>query len=147
MKRSPLRRVRLVRRLRAVSKKMVSLRALKKLAREVVVELRDQHQCQRCPNSGHDFQHRDRNGKIVAGPPEIHWAHVLAGRAKTLMLKPWAAMALCAGCHFWYDANGGGAMGSKSREWWASKFPEREILLRTWELDRRRPKFNAELER
>lgn len=136
MKRTPLARRS---RLRPVSKKQVTVAALNKLARHLVVVLRDEGACQRCGTSSHDAWHRNRAGKMEPGPPQIHWAHIRAGRAKSLAHQPWAAMALCAGCHFWFDANGNGKPGSASREWWAAQFPDRDILLRHWEHQDRHP--------
>lgn len=101
------------------------------LCRRLVVEIRDHDTCQRCGARRCDSQ--------------IHWAHVKAGRAKSLTWQPWASLALCAGCHFWYDGNGNGKPGTESRLWWASKWPDRDFCLQAWERERRRPKFDAAL--
>lgn len=129
--------------LRPVAKRKRPYKAkLTALCRRLVVELRDKKQCQRCPNSGHDLEHRNRSGLIVFGPPQIHWAHVKAGRAESITYHPAMSMALCAGCHFWYDANGNGKQGTESRRWWAAMFPDRDLKLRLWETDRNRAKFD-----
>jgi hypothetical protein len=119
-------------RIRPVSKKRTSRAALVKLARRLVVELRDGNTCQRCGNIGGDCC-------------KIDWAHVKAGRALSLTYAPWAALALCAGCHFFFDGNGNGKPDTLSRRWWAEKFPDRDLLLRQWEQQRSRPKFDPDL--
>lgn len=103
-------------------------KTLTKLARRLVVELRDRNTCQRC-------------GK-TSQVSKIDWAHVKAGRSVHITWKPWAALALCAGCHNWYDANGNGKTDTSSRRWWAMKWPERELQMLAYEHSRgRQPKF------
>jgi len=122
--RSPLRS-----KLRAVGLGKNWRKQLDELCRKVVVEVRDKETCQRC-------------GNTKAAGNKIDWAHVKAGRSINLAWIPWASMALCAGCHFYFDANGNGRVGSPSRFWWAGKFPKRDVLLRVWEQQRSRPKFD-----
>lgn len=107
-------------------------RKLTQLCRRLVVEVRDQHRCQRC-------------GK--GSPSQIQWAHVKTRGAKSLVYVPWASLALCAGCHFWFDGNKGRfATPGPGLKWWQEKFPDRWIKLACWETGPRRPvDRNAEL--
>lgn len=118
---------------RATKRKTQATNAqLKKLCRYLVVELRDKDTCQRC-------------GNTKAAGNQIHWAHVRAGRAETLQYQEWASMALCAGCHFFFDGRGNGKPGTESRAWWAQKWPDRDLKLTAWEHQRNRPKFDPVL--
>jgi len=130
-RKTPLARaLRAMRKPQGTSERRMKL-ALTKLCRRLVVELRDNGICQRC--------------QAHASQSQIHWAHVRAGRAATLTWAPWASLALCAGCHFWFDGNGNGKPDTQSRRWWAEKFPDRDLLLRAWEQERSRKKFDPEL--
>ena len=117
-------------RIRAVSKKIdADEREAKKLCRYLVVELRDQNTCQRCPNH--------------TGIAKIDWAHVKNRGAKSLVVAPYASLALCAGCHFWFDGRKGSmARPGEGMLWWMQKFPERATQLAYWEHHRSRPKIN-----
>lgn len=102
---------------------------LNRLARRLVVECRDKNTCQRC-------------GKTSA-ESQIHWAHVIGRLAKSIQWTPWNSLALCAGCHFWFD----GDNRAKAREeWWAVKWPDRALQLQVWRSKKPRP-IDLDLER
>ena len=104
------------------------------LCRRLVVELRDQNTCQRCGASSERSQ--------------IHWAHVKNRGAKSLVCAPWASLALCAGCHFWFDAHKGSITNpGDGMKWWIEKFPERAVRLSFWNHQRNRPKINYSIEK
>lgn len=98
------------------------------LCRKLVVERRDQNTCQRC------------------GAPksrsQIHWCHVITRGAKSIQWTEWNSLALCAGCHFWFD----GEHRKHAREgWWAGEWPDRALALQAWRQQRRRPKLDYAL--
>lgn len=99
---------------------------LNRLCRQLVVEVRDGNRCQRCPIPRSDVQ--------------IHWAHVITRGAKSAQWVEWNSLALCAGCHFWFDGH-----REKGLKWWSAKFPEREVLRLAWKAQRSRPKINYDL--
>lgn len=103
-------------------------RRLNALCRRLVVVVRDHNTCQRCGSSGQDSQ--------------IHWAHVQNRQAKSIQWRPFNSLALCAGCHFWFD---GDNRKAAREEWWASKWPDRAQQLAIWKTSRP-PKINFALE-
>lgn len=92
------------------------------------MEIRDGNTCQRCGS------HRSVS--------QIHWAHVQNRQAKSIQWAPWNSLALCAGCHFWFD---GDNRKAAREEWWAVKWPERAQQLALWRSTRPKP-INLELE-
>lgn len=106
-------------------------RTLNDLCRRLVVEIRDRNRCQRCPNRIENAQ--------------IHWAHVESRQAKSIQWVEWNSLALCAGCHFWFDAHKGTVLRpSEAMIWWREKFPERALALDAWR-QQRRPKVDRQL--
>ena len=104
-------------------------RKAEELCRHLVVVLRDEETCQRCG--------------APSSRSQIHWAHVKNRGAKSLVCAPWASLALCAGCHFWFDAHKGSlARPGEGMEWWMKAFPMRAVALRAWEHERRHPKVD-----
>ena len=87
-----------------------------------MVEIRDKSTCQRC-------------GKTSA-ESQIHWAHVQNRQAKSIQWTPWNSLALCAGCHFWFDGDNRKAARD---EWWAIKWPQRAAALEVWRSLRAKP--------
>ena len=107
-------------RVRRQSPKARVWKELDALARHLVVVLRDRNTCQRCGNRWPVKQ--------------IQWAHILNRQAKSIQWTPWASLALCSGCHMWFDAD-----RTRGRAWWAEKFPERAQRLAIWRATRSRP--------
>jgi hypothetical protein len=118
----PLRRI-------ARSPKSRAHAQLNNLARLLIVELRDKSTSQLC-------------GK-TAEQSQIHWAHVVNRGAKSIQWREWASLALCAGCHIYFD---GDNRKVAREEWWAVKWPARAILLRAWRASKP-PKIDLEMER
>lgn len=86
-------------------------KACDKLARHLIVVLRDKNTCQRCGNKGDDGF-------------KIDWSHVHTRRIKSLRWSKENSKALCAGCHMWWAA-----YREQSRAWFIQKFPERWTAL------------------
>lgn len=117
-------------------RRKTSERLLKELCRRLVVELRDGNRCQYdgCGNT--------------ADNAKIDWAHIKNRGAKSIVYAPWNSLALCVGHHRWLDGNKGNLMHpGAGLLWWLAKYPERAIVLRHWEHDRRKQPINREVER
>lgn len=71
-----------------------------------IVKLRDGYRCQRCGS--------------MPKPQGCHWAHVYSRRSFILRWDLLNALALCHGCHSWFDGN-----GIDAEEWFGDKFPAR----------------------
>lgn len=100
-------------------------RRLKDLCRFYVVLIRDRETCQRCGSRG-----------ITRG---VQWCHVLSRKAPSLVCVPVNSLALCAACHFWFDANKGKLVApGEGLEWWIEKFPDRALALGQWQRSRRK---------
>ena len=99
------------------------------LCRKLVVHLRDHGYCQRCGSSG-----KTRG---------VQWAHVFVRNYKRLRWNPDNSLALCAGCHAWFDHHKKDAW-----PWFAQEFPDRaqrlELLIATRGL---RPKMDLAAEK
>lgn len=102
-----------------VNKKALE-KACDKLARHLIVVLRDNNTCQRCGNRGDDGY-------------KIDWSHVHTRRIKSLRWAWENSKALCAGCHMWW-----GAYREQSREWFINKYPERWMVLQAHLQQKRR---------
>ena len=98
------------------------------LCRRLVVEIRDKNTCQRC-------------GKNAA-QSKIDWSHVVSRAAKSARHVLWNSMALCAGCHRWWHR-----FPNAGVKWFNEKFPERVVLLESWQHERRRPKIDYQMTR
>jgi hypothetical protein len=105
-----------------------------KLCRRLVVEIRDCHRCQRCGNRCFEAK--------------IDWAHVKNRGARSLVFVPWASLALCTGCHFFFDGNKGNRLHpGEGMLWWREKFPDRALALDAWERNRNKPRVDRHVEK
>ena len=103
---------------------------LNQLCRRLVVVVRDRSICQRCG---------------TRPPNQIQWAHVLTRTQKWAQWDADFSMALCSGCHFWFDANKGNLMRpSTGLAWWMEKFPDRATRLMALYASKKRPKVDRE---
>ena len=119
--------------LRQISGRGRQERALDKLCRELVVVLRDQSTCQRCLAT--------RDGSPISRPTQIHWAHVVTRNAKSIRWREFNVLALCAGCHSWFDHN-----KREAWPWFAARFPERALAIDAWRADRHKKRVDLSLE-
>lgn len=103
----------------------VSERELNHLCRRLVVELRDKSTCQRCG--------------ATAATHQIQWCHVLRRHWKSAQWTEWNSLALCSGCHVWFDGN------RKSWDWFAAKWPERALTIEAWEAQTKRKRVDLPL--
>jgi len=99
---------------------------LDRLARQLIVEIRDRNTCQRCG--------------ATAAKSKIDWSHVLTRAAKAVRWSEFNSKALCAGCHMWW-----GSHPIEAADWWRAKFPERALALQEWRHQRRRPRIDRGL--
>lgn len=90
---------------------------LNRLCRYLVVELRDKNTCQRCG----------------ATTGKIDWAHIFTRNHKRLQWNPDNSLALCAGCHLWFDRERIAAW-----DWFYQRFQQRAANLLWQRSDRSR---------
>ena len=89
-----------------------------RLCRNLVVELRDKNTCQRC--EGGPLVRKRHAGVSLCKQRKIDWAHVYNRQHTRLRHDPIASLALCSGCHLWFDGS-----RRKGWEWFRGAFQAR----------------------